>query len=106
MGAYQQVFNREGKEMSWFSKDEEGKEQRNLAKEVAIELDRKKAAKGGLSNADLLAEIAKLQAEVQKVKHQGVNVWNYKDALPKIFDIVDGAFEVMIEVVKNQEEKK
>lgn len=57
-----------------------------------------------LSTSDMRREIDKLHMEVKRIKKAGVTMWNFKEVLPKIFDIVDGSFVAMKEVVDKQGE--
>ena len=81
-----------------------------LSKSVRREFAMIKQIKDGISTDDIMAQIVKLKNAVVKLKQDGISMWNYKQAIPKIFDIVDGAFEVMVEVVRkideNNQDKK
>ena len=83
--------------MSWGST----KNTPQLAEEVEWNFTRLKALRpaGDLTIDDLRKSIDKLHAEVIRIKKEGVSVWNAKAAIPKIFDVVDGAFVTMKELV-------
>lgn len=57
------------------------------------------------SNDELLNRIHTLKDAVARLKANGITMWNYKQAIPQIFDIVDGAFFIMTELIENQKEK-
>lgn len=87
--------------MSWF----DIKQDPHLAEDVETSFDRKKlTAPYKISASEILDEIDKLHAETRRIKRAGVSMWNYKEVLPKIFDVVDGAFVAMKEVVLKMEE--
>lgn len=77
----------------------------DLADDIEFRLKRLEIEKR-LSTADLLREVEVLQDEIQKIKENGISMWNYKSVIPKIFDTVDGAFVVIKEIIKKLEEKK
>ena len=57
-----------------------------------------------IANQDLLTRINTLKDAVSRLKANGITMWNYKQAIPQIFDIVDGAFFIMTELIENQKE--
>jgi hypothetical protein len=77
----------------------------NLAKETHQNFEKAKELHGAVSLDDILGQIHKLQDEVKKIKQEGISVWSAQKQIPKVFDIVDGAFEIMIELVENQKDK-
>lgn len=77
-----------------------------LADEVYYAFKLLKKLKGEVTKDDILRQINNLQNEVKRLKSEGISMWNAKQQIPKVFDIVDGAFEVMVEVVNKLEEKK
>jgi hypothetical protein len=76
----------------------------SIAEEVEFAFRLQKKLPKGLTSESILEQIEMLQKSVQKIKRSGVNMWNYKEVLPKIFDIIDGAFVVLTEIAKKQGE--
>lgn len=86
--------------MGWFSI----KEEPALAEVAEWNFKALKKSSKGVSVEDIAEEVEKLHAETRRIKRAGVSMWNYKEVLPKIFDVVDGAFVVMKENVAKQAE--
>jgi hypothetical protein len=78
----------------------------DLAEQTHAQFKHLEKLHGKVSADDILSQIDKLQGEVIKMKKEGISVWNANKAIPKIFDVVDGAFEIMIELTKNQKEEE
>jgi len=55
---------------------------------------------------EIMHQMYILQHEVQNLKKEGISLWNPKPAIARIFDIVDGAFVVMIELAEHFEGEK
>lgn len=95
--------------MSWFSNKwkefDAWVDAPSMAEEVEVAFDRKKlTAPYKLTSSEIGEQIEKLHAETRRIKRAGVSMWNYKEVLPRIFDVVDGAFVAMKEVVLKLEE--
>ena len=52
------------------------------------------------------SELKILMRRVTAIKREGISMWNYKGAIPKIFDIVDGSFEIINNLAVIVEENK
>jgi hypothetical protein len=80
--------------MSWFHKKPEWE----LAE--ALEVIFKDLKKRDILTAnDISLSIEKLHLQVVRIKISGVSIWNAKEVLPKIFDVVEGSFVIMKELV-------
>jgi hypothetical protein len=59
------------------------------------------------SVAEIRDELKKLMYNVAVLKRNGISMWNYKKAIPKIFNIVDSSFTVIdklaIKVQENED---
>jgi hypothetical protein len=59
------------------------------------------------SVAEIRNELKKLMYNVALLKRNGISMWNYKKAIPKIFNIVDSSFKVIdklaIKVQENED---
>jgi hypothetical protein len=79
---------------------------RDLAEQTLQSFENAKKLHGVVSLDDISTQIIKLQEEVKKIKKEGISVWSAQKQIPKIFDVVDGAFEIMIELVEHEKEKE
>lgn len=87
--------------MAWY----DVKEKSRLAEEAELAFHYSKTLNSkGLPIATIKEEIDKLHRETRRIKKEGVSVWNAKAVLPKIFDVVDGAFVAMKSLVEKIEE--
>ncbi len=77
-----------------------------LAPTVAAQITEIKEETGRhLTTEELLEKLAFLQKAVWKIQKGGIGMFNYQRALNQVFDIVDGIFVVLNEIVKKQGEK-
>ena len=76
------------------------------AVEVGIRYTKAAYQRDTLTPDQIITQISVLQEGVQALKKNGISVWNYKSVIPKIFDLVDGMFVVMIEMAKQKGEKE
>jgi hypothetical protein len=93
----------ESEKMSWFSSNWKNFDvwidAPNLAEETEWNFKYLKATTKGLTTDDLRSSVDKLHKETKRIKSEGVSVWNAKSVIPKIFDVVDGSFVTMKELV-------
>lgn len=72
----------------------------DLAQEIRQTFSLKMETSTGVTPSDILEEVKNLKRTVYRMKKEGVSMWNYKEKIPKMFDVVDGSFEIMEQVIE------
>ena len=83
--------------MMWWSKRDKVLEQ---VEDDLMQLQEKRFSRKGLyaevnESSAIHRDINELKRVVRTIQRNGVSMWNYKQVLPQIFEVISGAFDVV-----------